>query len=91
MAARQRPERPAGPHRRAGDHDDSVGLTAPWNVAMSYVKADYEYRIRYWDCALTSNDVLGADGKTTTILPGEQGHKQPQNDATRTPESNKSR
>ncbi len=70
---------------------DPIGLTAPWNVAMSYVKADYEYRIRYWDCALTSNDVLGADGKTTTILPGEQGHKQPQNDVTRTPESNKSR
>jgi hypothetical protein len=70
---------------------DPVGLTAPWNVAMSYVKADYEYRIRYWDCALTSNDVLGADGKTTTILPGEQGHKQPQNDVTRTPDSNKSR
>jgi hypothetical protein len=35
---------------------DPVGLTAPWNVAMSYVKADYEHRIRYWDCALTSND-----------------------------------
>jgi hypothetical protein len=66
---------------------DPVGLTAPWNIAMSYVKADYEYRIRYWDCALTSNDVLGADGKTTTILPGEKGHKAPQNDVTRTPES----
>ena len=36
---------------------DPVGLTAPWNVATSYVKADYEHRIRYWDCALTSNDV----------------------------------
>jgi hypothetical protein len=70
---------------------DPVGLTAPWSVAMSYVKADYEYRIRYWDCALTSNDVLGADGKTTTILPGEQGHKQPQNEVTRTPDSNKPR
>jgi hypothetical protein len=31
--------------------------------------------------------VLGADGKTTTILPGEKGHKAPQNDVTRTPES----
>lgn len=54
---------------------DPLGLTAPWNVATSYVKADYLYRIRYWDCALTSNDALGADGKTTTVLPGEKGFK----------------
>jgi hypothetical protein len=65
---------------------DRVGLTAPWNVAMSYVKADYQYRIRYWDCALTSNDALGADGKTTTVLPGEEGFKPPQNDVTRAPQ-----
>ena len=64
---------------------DSVGLTAPWNVATSYVKADYPYRIRYWDCALTSNDVRSADGKTTTVLPGEEGFKTPQNDVTRRP------
>jgi hypothetical protein len=64
---------------------DPVGLTAPWNVATSYVKADYQYRIRYWDCALTTNDVLGADGRTTTILPGEKGFKSPQNDVTRPP------
>ena len=64
---------------------DPVGLTAPWNVATSYEKADYQYRIRYWDCALTTNDVLGADGKTTTILPGEKGFKPPQNDVTRPP------
>ena len=64
---------------------DPVGLSAPWNVAVSYVKADYQYRIRYWDCALTSNDVLGADGRTTTVLPGEKGYKAPQNDVTRPP------
>ena len=64
---------------------DPVGLSAPWNVATSYEKADYQYRIRYWDCALTTNDVLGADGKTTTILPGEKGFKPPQNDVTRPP------
>ena len=64
---------------------DLVGLSAPWNVAVSYVKADYQYRIRYWDCALTSNDVLGADGRTTTVLPGEKGYKAPQNDVTRPP------
>ena len=68
---------------------DPVGLTAPWNVAVSYVKADYPYRIRYWDCALTSNDVLGPDGKTTSVLPGEAGYKAPQNDVTRTPQSAK--
>ena len=68
---------------------DRVGLTAPWNVAMSYVKADYQYRIRYWDCALTSNDALGADGKTTTVLPGEEGFKPPQNDVTRAPQGAK--
>ena len=62
---------------------DPVGLTAPWNVAMSYVKADYEYRIRYWDCALTSNDVRSQDGKTTTVLPGEPGFKPSQTDVTR--------
>ena len=70
---------------------DPVGLIAPWNVATSYVKADYQYRIRYWDCALTSNDVRGADGKTTTVLPGEQGFKPPQNDVTRAPEGDKAR
>jgi len=68
---------------------DRVGLTAPWNVATSYVKADYQYRIRYWDCALTSNDTLGADGKTTTVLPGEAGFKPPQNDVTRAPQGAK--
>jgi hypothetical protein len=62
---------------------DPVGLTAPWNIAMSYVKADYEHRIRYWDCALTSNDVLSSDGKTTSILPGEKGYKAPRTDVTR--------
>jgi hypothetical protein len=70
---------------------DPVGLTAPWNVAMSYVKADYDYRIRYWDCALTSNDVRGADGKTTTVLPGEEGHKPLQSDVTRAPDANRAR
>ena len=70
---------------------DPVGLSAPWNVAMSYVKADYQYRIRYWDCALTSNDVLGADGRTTTVLPGEEGFKAPQNDVTRAPQGAKPR
>jgi hypothetical protein len=62
---------------------DPVGLTAPWNVAMSYEKANYEYRIRYWDCALTSNDVKSKDGRTTTVLPGEEGHKPSQTDVTR--------
>jgi len=62
---------------------DPVGLTAPWNVAMSYEKANYEYRIRYWDCALTSNDQRSSDGRTTAILPGEPGYKAPQNDVTR--------
>jgi hypothetical protein len=62
---------------------DAVGLTAPWNVATSYVKAAYEHRIRYWDCALTSNDLRGTDGRTTTILPGEKGYKPPQNEVTR--------
>jgi hypothetical protein len=62
---------------------DPVGLTAPWNVATSYVKADYEHRFRYWDCALSSNDVLSGDGRTTSILPGEKGYKAPRNDVTR--------
>ncbi len=62
---------------------DPVGLTAPWNVATSYVKADYEHRFRYWDCALTSNDVRAGDGRTTTVLPGEPGYKAPQKDVTR--------
>jgi hypothetical protein len=62
---------------------DPVGLTAPWNIATSYVKADYEHRIRYWDCALSSNDVLSGDGRTTSILPGEKGYKAPRNDVTR--------
>jgi hypothetical protein len=70
---------------------DPVGLTAPWNVSMSYVKADYQHRIRYWDCALTSNDVIGADGRTTTVLPGEKGYKPPQNDVTRPPEADRPR
>jgi hypothetical protein len=64
---------------------DPVGLTAPWNVATSYVKADYEYRIRYWDCASTSNDVRDSNGRTTVILPGEEGFKAPPNDVTRPP------
>jgi len=64
---------------------DPVGLTAPWNVATSYDKSNYEVRIRYWDCALTSNDVRGDDGRTTTILPGEPGYKKPQTDVTRPP------
>ena len=62
---------------------DPVGLTAPWNVATSYVKADYEHRIRYWDCALTSNDVKDASGRTTSVLPGEAGYKKPQTEVTR--------
>jgi len=62
---------------------DPVGLTAPWNVAMSYVKADYEHRIRFWDCALSSNDVRSSDGRTTSILPGEEGFKAPQTEVTR--------
>ncbi|HLG60243.1 MAG TPA: hypothetical protein VI485_33180 [Vicinamibacterales bacterium] len=62
---------------------DPVGLTAPWNVAMSFEKANYEYRIRYWDCALTSNDVKSKDGTTTTVLPGEEGFKAPQTEVTR--------
>ena len=66
---------------------DPVGLTAPWNVATSYVKADYEHRIRYWDCALTSNDVRDASGRTTSVLPGEAGYKKPQTEVTRPPES----
>ncbi|PWT83904.1 MAG: hypothetical protein C5B57_05935 [Blastocatellia bacterium] len=70
---------------------DPVGLTAPWNVAVAYVKADYQYRIRYWDCALTSNDVRAADGTTTTVLPGEAGHKAPQNDVTRPTDGGKPR
>jgi hypothetical protein len=66
---------------------DPVGLTAPWNIATSYIKADYEHRIRYWDCALTSNDTLGSDGRTTTVLPGEKGYKAPQTEVTRPPEA----
>jgi hypothetical protein len=66
---------------------DPVGLTAPWNVATSYVKADYEHRIRYWDCALTSNDVRDASGRTTSVLPGEPGYKKPQTEVTRPPEA----
>ena len=66
---------------------DRVGLTAPWNVAMSYVKADYEYRMRYWDCALTSNDLRSPDGRTTAILPGEPGYKPPQTGVTRPQEN----
>jgi len=66
---------------------DPVGLTAPWNVATSYVKADYEHRIRYWDCALTSNDVRDANGGTTSVLPGEAGYKKPQTEVTRPPEA----
>jgi hypothetical protein len=66
---------------------DPVGLSAPWNVATSYVKADYEHRIRYWDCALTSNDTLGSDGRTTTVLPGEKGYKAPQTEVTRPPDA----
>jgi len=62
---------------------DPVGLTAPWNVATSYLKADYPYRIRYWDCALTNNDARASDGRTTTVLPGEEGFKPSQNDGTR--------
>ena len=65
---------------------DPVGLTAPWNVATSYEKADYEVRIRYWDCALTSNDVRDENGRTTTVLPGEPGYKKPQTDVTRPPQ-----
>jgi hypothetical protein len=66
---------------------DRVGLTAPWNIAMSYVKADYEHRIRYWDCALTSNDLRSPDGRTTVVLPGEPGYKPPQTEVTRPPEA----
>ena len=62
---------------------DRVGLTAPWNVATSYLKADYEHRIRYWDCALTSNDVRDSNGRTTSVLPGEPGYKKPQTEVTR--------
>jgi hypothetical protein len=68
---------------------DRVGLTAPWNVAMSYVKADYEHRFRYWDCALTSNDVRDSNGRTTSVLPGEPGYKKPQTDVTRPPDTAK--
>lgn len=70
---------------------DPVGLTAPWNVATSYAKAPYEHRIRYWDCALTSNDVRSDDGRTTSVLPGEKGYKPPRNDVTRPPEDIKKR
>jgi hypothetical protein len=61
-------------------------LTAPWNVATSYEKANYEVRIRYWDCALTSNDVRDDNGRTTTVLPGEPGYKKPQTETTRPPQ-----
>lgn len=70
---------------------DPVGLTAPWNIATSYPKAGYEHRIRYWDCALTSNDVRSPDGRTTTILPGEEGYKPPRTEITRPPEAVPSR
>ena len=62
---------------------DPVALTAPWNVATAYEKAPYEHRIRYWDCALTSNDVRSGDGRTTSVLPGEPGYKRPQDTVTR--------
>ncbi len=70
---------------------DPVGLTAPWHIATAFPKADYQHRIRYWDCALTSNDVRSTDGRTTTILPGEEGHKPPRTDITRPPEAVPSR
>ena len=70
---------------------DPVGLTEPWNVATSYVKADYEHRIRFWDCALTSNDTRAADGTTTSVLPGEKGYKPPQTEVTRPPDEVKPR
>jgi len=65
---------------------DRVGLTAPWNVATAYEKANYEVRIRYWDCALTSNDVRDSNGRTTSVLPGEPGYKKPQTEVTRPPQ-----
>jgi hypothetical protein len=70
---------------------DPVGLTAPWSIAMSYLKAGYEHRIRYWDCALTSNDQRSQDGRTTTILPGEPGHKAPPAGVTRPPDGDPKR
>ncbi len=48
---------------------DPVGLTQPWNVSAAFDRVDFDYRIRYWECAGTNDAIRADDGSTTTILP----------------------
>ena len=50
---------------------DPVGLTAPWEIAMTYDRVDIDYRIRYWECIGLSHAEQAEDGSTRVLLPGE--------------------
>jgi hypothetical protein len=60
---------------------DSFAFVKPVNAVFAFrhgtALEEAGHRPAYWECELTNNAVMSADGSTTYRLPGEEGYVDP--------------